>query len=67
MGTAGAGFDRGSPYQRTPESYDARASWIFDGIEGDLIGDSPNLQVKWGAAGYEFDRVDYELGSPGTR
>ena len=48
MGTAGAGFDRGSPYQRMPDSYDPRASWIFDGIEGDLIGDSPNLQVKWG-------------------
>ena len=48
------------------DSYDPRAAWIFDGVEGDLIGDSPNLQVKWGAAGYEFDRVDYELGSPGT-
>ncbi len=47
-------------------SYDPNVAWIFDGIEGDLIGDSPNLQVKWGAAGYEFDRVDYELGSPGT-
>jgi N,N-dimethylformamidase len=66
IGTAGAGFDRGSPYQRTADSYDSRVSWIFDGITGDLIGDSPNLQVKWGAAGYEFDRVDYELGSPGT-
>jgi len=66
VGTAGAGFDRGSPYRRMPDSYDPRASWIFDGIDGELIGDSPNLQVKWGAAGYEFDRVDYELGSPGT-
>lgn len=66
MGTAGAGFDRGSPYRRMPDSYDPRASWIFDGIAGDLIGDSPNLQVKWGAAGYEFDRVEFELGSPGT-
>ena len=25
-----------------------------------------DLQVKWGAAGYEFDRVESELGSPGT-
>ena len=66
VGMAGAGFDRGSPYKRMPDSYNPRASWIFDGIEGDLIGDSPNLQVKWGAAGYEFDRVDHELGSPGT-
>lgn len=66
IGTAGAGFDRGSPYRRMPDSYDPRASWIFDGIEGDLIGDSPNLQVKWGAAGYEYDRVEWELGTPGT-
>lgn len=66
MGTAGAGFDRGSPYRRTPESYDTSVSWIFEGVDGELIGDSPNLQVKWGAAGYEFDRVDSELGSPGT-
>ncbi len=66
IGTAGAGFDRGSPYKRLPDSYDPRAAWIFDGIEGDLIGDSPNLQVKWGAAGYEYDRAEFELGTPGT-
>jgi len=33
---------------------------------GGLPTDSPNLQVKWGAAGYEYDRVEFELGSPGT-
>ena len=66
VGTAGAGFDRGSPFQRLPDSYDPRASWIFEGIEGELIGDSPNLQVKWGAAGYEYDRVEAEYGTPGT-
>ncbi len=66
MGTAGAGFDRGSPYQRMPDSYDPRAAFIFEGIEGDLIGDERNLQVQWGAAGYEFDRVDQELGSPAS-
>ncbi len=66
VGTAGAGFDRGSPYRRNPDSYDPRAAWIFEGIEGELIGDSPNLQVKWGAAGYEYDRAEFELGTPGT-
>ena len=66
VGTAGAGFDRGSPFKRMPDSYDPRASWIFDGIEGELIGDSPNLQVRWGAAGYEYDRVEPEWGTPGT-
>jgi N,N-dimethylformamidase len=66
VGTAGAGFDRGSPYRRMPDSYDPRVAWIFDGVEGELVGDSPNLQVKWGAAGYEYDRMEFELGSPGT-
>jgi N,N-dimethylformamidase len=66
VGTAGAGFDRGSPYRRMPDSDDPRVAFIFEGIDGDLIGDEPNLQVRWGAAGYEFDRVEFELGSPGT-
>lgn len=67
MGTAGAGFDRGSPYLRQPDSYDPRVSFIFDGLADDeLIGDVPSLQLRWGAAGYEFDRVDVELGSPAT-
>ena len=33
LGTAGAGFDRGSPYQRQPDSDDPRAAFIFEGIE----------------------------------
>ena len=67
IGTAGAGFDRGSPYQRMPDSFDSRVAFIFAGLAHDeLIGDVPSLQVRWGAAGYEFDRVDTELGSPPT-
>lgn len=67
IGMAGTGFDRGSPYQRMPGSFDPRVKFIFDGIGDDeLIGDVPNLQLRWGAAGYEYDRVDYELGSPAT-
>ena len=66
LGTAGAGFDRGSPYRRGPDADDPRAAFIFEGIEDELIGDEPNLQVRWGAAGYEFDRVDAELGSPAS-
>ena len=49
---------------RCPTRYDPRVAFIFEGIDGDLIGDEPNLQVRWGAAGYEFDRVEFELGSP---
>ena len=66
LGTAGAGFDRGSPYRRGPDADDPRAAFIFEGIDDELIGDEPNLQVRWGAAGYEFDRVDAELGSPAS-
>lgn len=65
LGTSGAGFDRGSPYQRTPLAQDPRVRFIFDGLDPDeLIGDCPSLQLRWGAAGYEFDRHDLELGSP---
>jgi N,N-dimethylformamidase len=67
VGTAGAGFDRGSPYRRMPGSFDPRVAFIFAGLGHDeLIGDVPSLQVRWGAAGYEFDRVEPELGSPAT-
>jgi N,N-dimethylformamidase len=66
-GMAGTGFDRGSPYRRMPGSFDPRVRFIFDGVADDEpIGDLPNLQLRWGAAGYEFDRVDTEVGSPGT-
>ena len=48
-----------------PDSRDPRAAFIFEGIgDEELIGDHPSLQVRWGAAGYEFDRYEAELGSP---
>ncbi len=34
--------------------------------DDELIGDQPSLQTKWGAAGYEIDRFEHELGSPAT-
>ena len=33
LGTAGAGFDRGSPYQREPDCVRPAAAFIFEGIE----------------------------------
>jgi N,N-dimethylformamidase len=66
VGTSAAGFDRAVPFKRQPDSYDPRVTFIFDGIEGDLIGDHPNLQTRWGAAGYEIDRFEHELGTPST-
>lgn len=65
VGTAGAGFDRGSPYRRMPDADDPRVQFVFAGLGPDeLIGDLPSLQLRWGAAGYEFDRAEPELGTP---
>ena len=48
-----------------PASRDRRVAFIFAGVgEDEPIGDFANLQVRHGAAGYEFDRVKAELGSP---
>jgi N,N-dimethylformamidase len=52
-----------NPFLRTPESFDPRVAFIFDGVgedepigaEGDVLG---------GAAGYEIDRADRRLGTP---
>ena len=67
--TAGRARDRpapgsiaASPYMRQPDSYDPRVGFIFEGIDGELIGDQPNLQTRWGAAGYEFDRFEPSWG-----
>lgn len=65
VGTSGAGFDRGSPFERRADAADPRVAFVFAGMGPDeLIGDCPSLQVRWGAAGIEFDRFDRELGSP---
>jgi N,N-dimethylformamidase len=67
VGTSAAGFDRAVPYKRMPGSFDPRVRFIFEGIGDDeLIGDHPSIQTKWGAAGYEIDRFEPELGSPAT-
>jgi N,N-dimethylformamidase len=67
VGTSAAGFDRAVPYKRMPDSHDPRVRFIFEGIgEDELIGDQPNLQTRWGAAGYEIDRFDHELGTPAS-
>lgn len=57
------GFDVSSYYRRNPDSFDPRASWIFEGIgEDELIGDFG--LVGGGAAGLELDIYDLELGTP---
>jgi N,N-dimethylformamidase len=50
-------------YDRTPDSTDPQAAFIFDGIAADeVIGDF-GLKLG-GAAGDELDRADFALGTP---
>ena len=62
VGFTAQGFDRGTWYVRRPGSFDARASWIFEGVGADeRIGD---FGFADGASGQEIDRYDAALGSP---
>jgi N,N-dimethylformamidase beta subunit-like, C-terminal/Concanavalin A-like lectin/glucanases superfamily len=62
VGFTAQGFDESLPYRRTPESREPRVAWIFDGVEGDEFG--MHGSVLGGAAGFEIDRLDTELGTP---
>jgi N,N-dimethylformamidase len=63
IGFTSEGFDISSYYRRTPDSFDARVSFIFKGIGKDeLIGDFGFH--GGGAAGNELDRADPALGTP---
>jgi N,N-dimethylformamidase len=64
---AGVGFSaqgrfEGSYYRRLPESFAPAVAWIFDGVDGEIIGDFGFS--GGGAAGFELDRADPLLGSP---
>ncbi len=64
---AGVGFSaqgplEGAPYRLTAATRDPRAAWIFEGVEGPLIGAS--ALCGGGAAGFELDRADHRLGTP---
>jgi N,N-dimethylformamidase len=62
VGTVATGFDYSSHYRRRPESEDPRASFVFAGVEGEVIGDFGSIGN--GAAGSEIDRADPWLGTP---
>lgn len=64
VGFATQGFDKGRPYQRTAQSDDPRARFIFEGVSEQLIGDFPALVSAHGAGGFELDRADPALGTP---
>ncbi len=62
-GFTAQGFDLSSYYVRRPDSFDARARFIFKGIgKNEKIGDFG--LIGGGAAGLEIDRVDRLQGSP---
>ena len=63
----GTGFtsqamDVSVPYRKMPDAENPAVSWIFEGVDGDIIGDE-GLGIG-GAAGIEFDRYDLGLGTP---
>lgn len=62
VGFISEGFDLSTHYRRTDASRDARADFIFEGIDEDIIGDF-GLQGG-GAAGIEIDHADINLGTP---
>jgi len=64
VGFSGQGFDRGAPYRRTEASFSPEWRWVFDGVEGGLVGAGPALVLGHGAAGFEVDRADPVAGTP---
>ncbi len=62
VGFSGQGLFEGTHYRRLPESYDAAFAWMFDGIDEEVLGDYG--LSGGGAAGFEFDRADFALGTP---
>jgi N,N-dimethylformamidase len=62
VGFSAQGVFDGVAYRRLPTSYEERFSWIFEGIAEDVLG---NYGLSGGgAAGFELDRADFELGTP---
>jgi len=62
VGMNSEGFDMCGYYQRQADSFDPRVSFIFNGVEEERIGDFGIC--SGGAAGYETDRFDHDLGTP---
>lgn len=62
IGFSAQGLFEGSWYRRTSESRQPDHAWIFEGVEEDRLGDYG--LGGGGAAGFELDRADAELGTP---
>ena len=62
VGFAGEGPFWGKAYQRAPGADDPRASFIFEGVDDEVLGDFGFS--GGGAAGFEVDRTEPALGTP---
>ena len=62
VGFVAQGFDSCSHYRRLPDSHDPRAAFVFEGVQGEIIGDFG--LIGGGAAGIELDAVDPLQGTP---
>ncbi len=56
------GFDHSSYFRRTSDGHDPRAAFIFEGVEGEIIGDFG--LIGNGAAGLELDSASRAYGTP---
>jgi len=62
VGFSSQGLFEAGWYRRAPGAADPRAAWMFDGVDGEVLGDF-GLSAG-GAAGFELDRADVALGTP---
>jgi N,N-dimethylformamidase len=62
VGFSAQGSFEGSYYRRMPDAADPRAAWIFEGVDDEILGDFG--LSGGGAAGFELDRADFNLGTP---
>ena len=62
VGFSSQGLFEGSYYVRTEASRDPSVAWVFKDVEEERIGDYGFS--GGGAAGFELDRADAELGTP---
>lgn len=62
VGFSSQGLFEGSYYRRTEASRDPSVAWVFEGVDEERIGDYGFS--GHGAAGFELDRADTELGTP---
>ena len=65
VGMTSQGYDRNAPYYRTRDGFHPKTEFIFEGISREeAIGNFASLVMEYGAAGFEIDRADSDLGTP---